>query len=62
MPQNYGGLRGGMPEVLWAQGGAGRSFWGLKGGVCRYFCGLGGGGVCGNFWGLAGAMPKLLDA
>ena len=45
----FGGSRGGMPELLWAQGG-----------LCRNFCGLG--GVCRNCCGLRGGMPELLGA
>ena len=39
-----------MPELLGAQGGVCRNFWGLRGGYARTFGGLGGG------------MPELLGA
>ena len=42
--------RGGMPEVLWAQGGG-----------CRNYCGLGG-GYAGTSVGLGGGMPEPLWA
>ena len=60
-----------MPELLGAQGGVCRNFWGLRGGYAGTFGGLG--GVCRNFWGLrggyagtfedlGGGMPELLGA
>ena len=60
-----------MPELLGAQGGVCRNFWGLRGGYAGTFGGSGGGmpellgtqgGVCRNFWGLGGGMPELLGA
>ena len=39
-----------MPELLGAQGGVCRNFWGL------------GGGYAGNFEDLGGGMPELLGA
>ena len=53
-----------MPELLGAQGGLCRNFWGLRGGyaqggVCRNFWGLRG-GYAGTFGGLGGGMPELL--
>ena len=57
-----------MPELVGAQGGVCRNFWGLRGGfagtfggsggVCRNFWGLRG-GYAGNFGGLGGGMPEL---
>ena len=61
---SFVGSRGGMPELLWAQGGGGgmpEVLW-ARGVLCRNFCGLGGGmpellwawgGVCRNFCGLS---------
>ena len=40
-----------MPELLWAEGG-----------LCRNFFGLGGGGYAGTIVGLGGGMPELLWA
>ena len=58
-----------MPELLGAQGGVCRNFWGLRGGYAGTFGDLGGGmpellgahgGICRNFWGLRGGMPEPL--
>ena len=51
-----------MPELLKAQGGVCRNFWGLRGGYAGTFGDLGG-GYAGTFEGSrGGGMPELLGA
>ena len=63
---------GGMPELLWAQGGVCRNFCGFtrggmpenlgaQGEVCPNFCGLRG-GYARTIVGLGGGMPEILRA
>ena len=58
-----------MPELLGAQGGVCRNFWGLRGGYAGTFEDLGGGmrhlwglrgGYAGTCGGSGGGMPELL--
>ena len=48
-----------MPELLGAQGGGCRNFWGLGGGYAGTLEDLG--GVCRNFWGLRGGYAGTFE-